>query len=153
MCRFTGMKRVSLILIMLTASVLLLLSCSKGGSSGGDDDNGPHPGPTVLDTIAPSLVINTPTANQVFTSGSPINVTGRITDDLGLYRGSIRITDDANGNTLKEQAYEIHFVLSYDFSVSYTPTVTTASNYTVTVFFEDHGYNGVAKIVKIKVNP
>ena len=35
-------------------------------------------------------------------SGNAINVTGRITDELGLYRGNIRITNDGNGGVLKE---------------------------------------------------
>jgi hypothetical protein len=89
----------------------------------------------------------------VFISGNVINVTGRITDDLGLYRGSIRITNDANNAVVKEQLYEIHFVLSYDFNISYTTNVSVPSNYTVTVFFEDHGYNNATKSVKVKVNP
>ena len=140
------------ILLLLATGILLAAACSKGGTSS-DDGGGSHPAPSPIDTIAPSLNINTPTSNQVFTSGNVINVTGRITDDLGLYRGSIRITNDANGTILKEQLYEIHYVLSYDFSISYTTSVTVPSDYTVTVFFEDHGYNGAAKSVKMKVNP
>ncbi|MEK7224727.1 MAG: hypothetical protein AAB221_03495, partial [Bacteroidota bacterium] len=105
------------------------------------------------DTTAPLLDIYTPTANQVFTSGSTITITGRLTDDLGLYRGTIKITNDANGDILKNQAYEIHGLRLYDFSLSYVTSVTTASDYTVTVSFEDHGYNSVTKSVKVKVNP
>jgi len=140
------------LLIFLTAGVLFAVACSKGGSSS-DDGGGLHPTPSPNDTIAPVLNINTPTTNQVFTSGSMINITGRITDDLGLYRGSIRITNDANGALLKEQLYEIHYVLGYDFNISYTTNVTVPSDYTVTVFFEDHGYNNAIKLVKVKVNP
>ena len=33
-----------------------------------------------------------------------------------LYQGSIRITNDANGELLKQQLYEIHGVLSYNFN-------------------------------------
>ena len=142
------------ILIFLAAGVLFALGCSKGGSSSGDGGGGGlHPTPSPNDTIAPVLIINTPTANQLFTSGNMINITGRITDDLGLYRGSIRITNDANGAILKDQQYEIHYVLGYDFNLSYTTNVTAPSDYTVTVFFEDHGYNNASKSVKVKVNP
>ena len=140
------------ILLLLTAGVMFVVACSKGGSSSGDG-GGFHPIPSPNDTIAPVLTINTPTPNQVFTSGNVINITGRITDDLGLYRGSIRITNDANGAILKEQLYEIHFVLGYDFNISYTTNVTLPSDHTVTVFFEDHGYNNASKSVKVKVNP
>ncbi len=150
MLRFTGMK---LSLIIFMAAIVSLMACSKGGGSVDDSGGGVHFTPSPDDTTKPVLDIYTPTINQVFTSGNNINVTGRITDDLGLYRGSIRITDDANGNVLKEQLYEIHFVTSYNFSINYTATVSVPSNYTVTVFFEDHGYNNATKSVKIKVNP
>jgi len=133
--------------------MVLLSSCSKGGNSGDNGGGGINNNPPPNDTIAPVLDIFTPTPNQVFTSGNMITVTGRITDDLGLYRGSIRITNDANGNILREQLYEIHYQLLYNFNINYTPVVSTPSNYTVTVFFEDHGLNNVTKSVKIKVNP
>jgi hypothetical protein len=151
-CRFTGMKTRVHILLFLITGILLAAACSKGGTSS-DDGGGPHPTPSPIDTIAPALTINSPTSNQVFNSGNVINVTGRITDDLGLYRGSIRITNDANGALLKEQLYEIHYVLAYDFNISYTTNVTSVANYTVTVFFEDHGFNSATKSVKVQVNP
>lgn len=135
------------------AFVVLLAACSKGGSSSSDDGGGGTHIPSPNDTTAPLLDIYTPTANQVFTSGSIITITGRLTDDLGLYRGTIKITNDANGDILKNQAYEIHGLRLYDFSLSYVTSVTTASDYTVTVSFEDHGYNSVTKSVKVKVNP
>lgn len=134
------------------AVVLLLGSCSKGSGSADDHNNGGgNPSPT--DVTAPTLEIFTPAANQVFTSGNTINVTGRITDDLGLYRGSIRITNDANGQIVKEQLYEIHYVLLYNFNISYITSIAVPTDYTVTVFFEDHGYNSATKSVKVKVNP
>ncbi len=140
------------ILLYLITGVLLAVACSKGGSSS-DNGGGPHPIPSPIDTIAPTLTINTPAPNQIFTSGNVINITGRITDDLGLYRGSIRITNDVNGLILKEQLYEIHYVLAYDFNISYTTNVSIPSDYTVTVSFEDHGANFATKSVKVKVNP
>jgi hypothetical protein len=133
--------------------VILLVACSKGGSSPSDDGGGGGHIPSPSDTTAPSLDIYTPTASQVFTSGSSINVTGRVTDDLGLYRGTIKITNDANGDMLKNQAYEIHGLRLYDLNLSYVTRVSVTSDYTVTVSFEDHGYNTVAKSVKVKVNP
>src|SRR5258705_13486396 len=150
-CRFTGMKTRVHILLFLTAGVLFAVACSKGGSS--DNGGGSHPTPSPVDTIAPVLTINTPTANQVFTSGNVISIAGRITDDLGLYRGSIRIYNDANGALLKEQLYEIHYVLGYDFNIFYTTNVTLPSDYTVIVFFENHGNNNADKSLKMKVNP
>lgn len=141
------------ILLFLITGTLFALSCTKGGSSYDNGGGHPNPNPSPIDTIAPSLTITTPTPNQVFTSGNVINITGRITDDLGLFRGSIRITNDANALILKEQLYEIHYVLAYDFNISYTTNVSIPSDYTVTVSFEDHGANFATKSVKVKVNP
>jgi len=127
------------------------MSCSKGGSSPGDNNGGGGGGGSVADTTAPVLDIFTPAANQEFNTSTGINITGRVTDDLGLYRGTIRITNDANGLIWREQAYEIHFVLSYNYNLR--EEISTPGNYTVTVRFEDHGFNATAKSVKIKVNP
>jgi hypothetical protein len=147
---FTAMRR---LVISLFSLGMIATACSKGGSSDNGGSGGVHGDPSPIDTIAPVLTINTPTSNQIFQSGNTINVTGLITDDLGLFRGNIRITDDANGSVLKTQDYEIHYVLSYNYNISYVPSVTVPSNYTVTVYFQDHGYNTTTKSVKIKVNP
>lgn len=140
------MKRLRLLYGVL--GVFILVSCSKGGGTPDDNhiiDNN--------DVIAPVIEITTPTDGQVFTNGNSINVTGKVTDDGGLYRGSIRITNDANGALVKEQLYEIHGFQSFNFNISHTTAVTTVSDYTVTVRFEDHGTNVTAASVKVKVNP
>ncbi len=142
----------------LFAGILLLLvaACSKGGTPVDDGSIGGGGGDHIYnpsDTTAPVLDIYTPTVNQVFINGAVITVSGRIADDYGLYRGTIRIVNDANGSVMKEQQYEIHGVLSYNFSINYTAAVTVASDYTVTISFEDHGLNAVTRSVKIKVNP
>lgn len=134
---------------IITAAVI---SCSKG-SAGGDDGNGGGHNVNPSDTTAPVLTISTPVTDQVFSGGSTISITGRITDDLGLYRGTIMVINDANAVVEKEQAYEIHGLLAYNFAIGYIPSVSTQTNYTVTVSFEDHGYNSTTKSVKIKVNP
>lgn len=127
-------------------------SCSKGGDANGSADDSPHV-VTPTDNVVPVLDIYTPTPNQVFSNGNSINVTGKISDDLGLYNGSIRITNDANGELVKQQLYEIHGVLSYNFNITHTASITVVSDYTVTITFQDHGLNSVTKTVKIKVNP
>ena len=104
------------------------------------------------DTTYPVIQITTPTANQVFTSGATINVTGKVTDN-SLYQGTIRIINDANNALLKVQLYEIHGLELYNFNLAYTATVAAQSNYSVIVTFEDHGGHTSADTVKIKVNP
>lgn len=132
----------------------IVCSCGKGGTAINDDGTtgGPHSFvPT--DTTRPSLTINSPIADQVFRNGEVVNIAGTISDDFGLYRGSIKITNDANGSSLFNQAYEIHGLLSYNFNLNHTASVSMASNCTVTVSFEDHGLNAVSKTVRIKLTP
>jgi len=143
----SGFKR----LLVYSAMLFVLYSCSKGGTPESTDD-GPHViVPT--DTLAPLLSIYTPTAFQVFNNGSQVSISGKVTDDYGLYRGNIRIIDDASGLALLNQPYEIHGLLQYSFTLNHTVSVTNVSNYTVIVSFEDHGNNSVAQSVKIKINP
>jgi hypothetical protein len=146
--RFTTMKYTLLILVIGSA---LLAGCSRSGSTGGD-----QPGPHIInnnDSVAPVVDIYTPTTGQVITTGSNINITGKVTDDGGLYRGSIRITNDANGGLIKEQLYEIHGFQSYSFTLAHPLSVMAPFDYTVTVSFEDHGGNSTSKSVKFKVTP
>ena len=138
---------------MLVMGCSMLLACSKPGSSADDGGGG---GPHVQaddDTTRPVLTIVTPVNNQTYTSGSAINVTGTITDDLGLYRGSIRIMNDITGEVLKEQLYEIHGVKNYTFNVAAPASVTAPTGFTVSVFYEDHGLNSVSQTLKVTVNP
>lgn len=145
--RFTTMKYAVLIMVVALA---VLASCSRSGSA--VDEPSPHINNN-NDSIAPVVEIYTPTTGQVITTGNNINVTGKVTDDGGLYRGSIRITNDANGGLIKEQLYEIHGFQSYNFTVAHPLSVMAPFDYTVTVAFEDHGGNSASKSVKFKVSP
>jgi hypothetical protein len=141
---------------LVTAILAIVAGCSKSGGAADPTDGGGGGGPHITnnaDTTPPVVEIYTPTPDQVFSTGNTISVTGKVSDGDGLYRGSIRITNDATGSILKEQLYEIHGVLQYNFTVAYTPSVTAVSDYTVTVSYEDHGQNITSKTVKIKVNP
>lgn len=128
--------------------LMLAVSCSKGGTA----DEDPHV-VNNTDFTAPVVEIHTPAADQVFPNASTVNITGKITDEAGLYRGSIRITNDATGAVVKEQLYEIHGLLLYNYNISHTTSVTAVSDYTITVSFEDHGLNTTTRTVKVKVNP
>lgn len=129
---------------------IVFISCAKGGGALPDDPL--HNTIDPNDSSFPDVVVNTPTDNQVFASGNAITVTGKVSDN-SLYRGSISITNDATGLVVKDQAYEIHYIPVYEFSLSYTASVATATDFTVTVKFEDHGANQTVKTVKVKVNP
>jgi preprotein translocase subunit SecG len=150
--RFTLMKRSTFIFFLLLLVVTAMISCSKGGTLTSDEGGGVH-NPSGADTTAPVLNIFTPVATDIFSNGSTINVTGKITDENGLYRGSITITNDANGMVIKNQPYEIHGILTYNFNVNHIVSTAVGADYTVTVSFEDHGYNVTTKSVKVKANP
>jgi len=131
--------------------MLLFFSCSKtGGGSNGDD--GDHIPVDNNDISPPVIVIDKPLTDQVFVSGDTIKIQGRITDN-GLYRGKIKVVNDANGLSMLDQSYEIHGFTLYDFNLAYKTSVTSVTNYTVSVEFEDHGLNVTTKTVKVKVNP
>ncbi|GEM_PF-677754 len=142
----------SIFIFLIMAGFLAACSKSGGSTDEGAGGGGPHI-VTDNDTTRPVLTVMTPLNNQVFANGSSVSVTGSITDDMGLYRGYIRITNDVTGEVVKEQLYEIHGILSYNFNVSAAVTVTAATDYTVSVFYEDHGLNGVSRTMKVKVNP
>ncbi len=132
--------------------MVAIAACTKGGDGTEDSGGGPHV-VTTNDVTAPEISIFTPALNQVFSNRSVINITGRITDDFGLYRGTIRVVNDANAVVLLSQPYEIHGLLLYNFNINHTASVSAATDFTVTVTFEDHGSNTATKSVKVKINP
>jgi hypothetical protein len=137
------------ILFFLFIAVSVVAACSKGGALAEEELHVPL---DLSDSTLPVVEIHSPSDNEVFTSGDTIKVEGKVTDN-GLYRGSIRITDDADSTLIKEQLYEIHGLQLYNFNLAYKTTVTVVTNYTITVQYEDHGLNNSIKTVKVKVNP
>jgi len=137
------------ILFSFCIVVVIITACSRGGSQAAEDQ---HVSLDLSDTTVPAIEIHSPADNQVFISGDTIKVDGRVTDN-SLFKGSVRITNDANGAVIKEQLYEIHGYQLYDFHVEHKTAVASVVNYTVTVQYEDHGLNAGSKTVKIKVNP
>ena len=135
-------------IILWVIPVLFLFNCTRNGIPPNDE---PHV-INLSDTIFPVITINKPVPDQVFKTGEAINIEGKVTDQ-GLYRGNIQIMNAANNSIVKEQAYEIHGLLEYDFSLSYISSVSTISDYTITVWFQDHGLNITTRTVKVKVNP
>jgi hypothetical protein len=130
------------------ASALLILACSRDGT--------PFPEPeheiNTEDTIFPVINIDEPVADQVYTSGQTITIRGKVTDG-GLYRGQIHILNHGSNSVIKDQAYEIHGLQEYNFSLAHSISVTNTTEFTATVWFEDHGLNVTTKKVKFKVNP
>lgn len=134
-------------ILFFFAFVSIVAACSKGGSPEED----PIHDVNLQDTVFPVVEIFKPVINQAFMNGDTIVVEGKVTD-LGLYRGKIKIVNDANGVVIKEQLYEIHGLPLYNFNVKHKTSVNVVSDYTVTVEFEDHGLNITSKTIKVKVN-
>lgn len=128
-----------------------VISCSRGGAAIDDGDGDDNHVVTPTDVVAPVITISGPGAGQQFAAGSSVAVTGKITDDYGLYRGTIKFTNDANGSVVKQQAYEIHGFMEYNYSLS--GVFSSPGDYTATVSFEDHGLNSTSASVKFRVNP
>jgi hypothetical protein len=127
----------------------ILDACSKTGGPGIDN-------PDLIDQnddIFPVVTVIKPTNNQVYKSGDSVVVQGYATDNKIVYKGSVKITDDANGMEVKSGTYESHYLQRMDFYVAFKSVVTAITNYTVTIEFQDHGANTVNQILKVKVNP
>ena len=149
-CRFISMQKKRFTILLWLITILILGGCSKGNS--GTDENSNHLF-SANDKTPPEIIIFTPSANQVFSNGNVISITGRITDDLGLYRGTIKIVNEGNVNTVMSQAFEIHGLRLYNFDLTHTTSVVASSDYSVVITFDDHGANSATKSVPVKVNP
>ena len=139
------------LLIPVSLGMVLVLSCSRSGNVP-DQPAGQH-NEDPQDTIPPVITISSPAIGQEISNGASVSMSGTISDDKGLYRGTVRLTEDAGGTVLREQAYEIHGLLSYNFSLAHSVNVSAVTDCTVTVSFEDHGYNRVTRSVKCKLRP
>ena len=144
------MKRNFYFIAILVLSSLLMSSCSKvGGGTVEEDldaiDNN--------DDVLPVINLVRPVANQVYKSGDSIIVEGKVTDNKKLYKGKIFISNSINGAVVAEQYYETHFLQVMDLRLAYKATVSLATDFTVTVEFEDHGLNKATQTLSVKVNP
>src|ERR1043165_6099494 len=149
-CSFISMNTIKTLTVFCAVMIVVGMSCSKGDGAAAD------PGDIHVvnssDTTYPVLEVYTPAENQGFANGDTIKIDGKVTDN-SLYRGTIKITNDASGAVLIEQAYEIHGLGLYSFHLEQKVSVSIITDYTVTVQFEDHGRNISLRSVKIKVNP
>lgn len=135
---------------ILVLSSFLVLSCTKVGGSTGDEDI------TAIDQnddVFPVIATTRPTANQVYSSGDSIIVEGKVTDDKKMYKGKVQIKNDASGFVVADNYYETHFLSAINFRLAYKAVVTTPTDFSVFLEFQDHGANTVTATIKVKVNP
>ena len=144
------MRRFYYLAVITFSAGALLLSCSKVGSAA-DDDN-----PNAIDendNVFPVITVTKPAANQVYTSGDSIVVEGKVTDEKKMYKGKVQIKNDANNFVMAENYYETHFSLYFNYRLAYKAEVTSPTDFSILLEFQDHGTNISAATIKVKVNP
>ena len=142
------MKKIAYLVALVSASAIIIISCTKVGGAAEDD-------PTAIDNsdnVPPVLTITRPTPNQVYTSGDSIIVEGNAKDEKKMYKGHVQLKD-LNGGLVTDSYYETHFLSILNFRLAYKAIVSTSTEYTVYIEFQDHGLNTVSQTIKVKVNP
>ena len=135
----------------LSGNLLVLLlvagffSCPKSGGAAADEN--PHVDHS--DDIFPEISISKPVANQIYVNGDSIIVEAVATDNKGLYQGKVLIKNDQTSFLEFQKNFESHFFRSFNIRASYKATVTTITDFTVTIEYEDHGLNKSVKTVKV----
>ena len=143
------MKRYFYFIEMLVLASVILSSCSKVGGPGEE----PLDAIDQNDDILPTITVSKPTANQVYTSGDSIIVEGKVIDDKTLYKGKVEIKNDVNSFVVADGNYETHFLATINYRLAYKAVITTPTDFTIRVEFQDHGANTSVAILKVKVNP
>jgi hypothetical protein len=127
-----------------------VLSCSKVGSAIDDGD------PNEIDQndgVFPVITVLKPSSNQLYKSGDSILVEGKVTDDKLMYKGKVQIKNDANGFMMAEMYYETHVSSVMNYRLAYKAEVTSPTDFSVHMEFQDHGANTSIATIKVKVNP
>ena len=144
------MKRFFYLVLIIFSVSVPVLSCSKVGSAIDDDD------PNEIDQndgVFPVINVLRPSANQLYKSGDSIVVEGKVTDDKLMYKGKVQIKNDANGFMMTEKYYETHVSSEMNYRLAYRAEVTSPTDFSVLIEFQDHGANTSIATIKVKVNP
>lgn len=96
-----------------TTSVFFIVSCS-------DDDN-------TLDNEKPTIVINEPTANEIFHAGEEIHVDVDFTDNVALASYKIDIHYGGDGHTHSIKAEDHDHGIQWNYETTGTISGTTAN--------------------------
>jgi len=144
------MKRVFYLAVIIFSVSVIVLSCSKVGSVADNDD------PTEIDQnddVFPVITVSKPTANQIYANGDSIIAEGKVTDDKKMYNGKVQIRNDANNFVMADNYYETHFLSAMNYRLAYKAEVTSPTDFSILIEFQDHGLNTSTVTIKVKVNP
>ena len=134
---------------MFVLGSVVMISCSKVGSPGAETPDAIDQN----DDVFPTISVSKPTANQQYTSGDSIIIEGKVTDEKTLYKGKVEIKNDVNSLVVANGNYETHYLATMDYRLAYKAVVTTPTDFTIRVEFQDHGANTSVTTLKVKVNP
>ncbi len=142
------MKKFFQLLIISILAEIILFSCSQDASNV-DDPNAVDPD----DHTAPMLTVSKPVNNQIYINGDSIIVDGKATDEKALYRGGVQIKNESTNTIVAETYYGSLFLQNIDYHLAYKATVSSTTNFSVFIQFQDHGRNAVGDTIKVRVNP
>lgn len=116
--------------------ILFLLACKE-------DVDAPK------DAEAPVIAITSPTANQVFSGGQTVAITGTITDNIKVKEVHLEIFNNANGVLLTHE----HYVPGgTNYSLSRSLTIPAGASYKIKVEAEDESSNKAQAQLNISAN-
>ena len=118
------------------SAILLIASCKKDGASS-------------KDTELPVIIINTPVANQVFTAGQPITISGSITDNNYIAEVHIHVSNTNTGALLMD----VHLYPASN-SATFNQSITAVAgvNYKIQVIAKDKAINEARSTVEVSGN-
>ena len=114
------MNRTVIILLLI-----FMVACSKDPA-------------TANDTAAPVITLNSPSANQVYTAGQPINISGSITDNNYIAEVHIHVSNTNTGALLMDvHLYPAGSTATFNQSL----TAVAGVNYKIQVIAKDKAVN------------
>jgi len=118
------MKKVKIIMLGLSV-ILALTNCKKDNH----DDNDPD----TTETKQMNVVINNPTADQMFELNDVVTISGSITANFDMHGYEIKLFNESNSDSLMFESFTHGHGESLDFNESWTNTVSDSSDVRVEV--------------------
>lgn len=116
--------------------LLLVAACSKDPETAGDDQ-------------LPVITIQSPVANQVYTAGQAVVISGNISDNQYLAEVHIHVTNTGTGDLLMDvHLYPAAATMSFNQSF----TAAAGNNYRIQVIARDKAVNEARSTVNVTCN-
>lgn len=136
--------KINSLLSALLIGIMMLSACKKE-----EDD---HDHNSAGDKDKPVITLTTPVNLQMYNNGDTVKIKGTLTD-ASLHELLIKITNDANGSILFQDAPLVHDLTTYNINSAWKSAVTDHTNATVVVLAEDHSSNVASDTIHIHIMP